>query len=107
MPSNKLILKNPRTDLLKEAPIGFSWTILFFDFFVPLYRKDFLWAFVMILCDAVSFGLSTFYFAFAYNRIYAQSLFKKGFVLYQIQGDVPQKYIRFLQKPAQKSGKRS
>lgn len=40
-----IILKGPRGEL-KNCPVGFNWPIVFLGAFVPLFRKDWLWAVV-------------------------------------------------------------
>ena len=34
---------------MKLAPVGYSWTNLFFGFFVPLFRGDWKWAVLDVL----------------------------------------------------------
>ena len=63
--------------VVKDAPVGFSWTTFFFGFFPALIRGDWLWALIMVVAAMVTFGLSGFVFAFIYNRLYIQSLLKK------------------------------
>ncbi|MCA0754892.1 DUF2628 domain-containing protein [Paenibacillus sp. N4] len=67
---------------------GFSWTTLFFGFFVPLFRGDLKWFAVMLITNVLitivtaGFGLIISWFAFAciYNGSYIKDLGKKGYV---------------------------
>lgn len=90
MTSNILILKNPRTQIVKNAPVGFSWTCLLFGFCVPFSRRDWLNGFLWLAAYLVTFGLSSIPMAFVYNKLYARSLFKKGYILFTIKGTVSQ-----------------
>ena len=51
-------LKNPNTNQFKQVKIGFSWTMFFFGFWVPLFRGDWKWLIIMLLLDII--GLFTF-----------------------------------------------
>lgn len=109
-----------------EAPIGFSWVILFspivvslisfliqvgvvaiFDIsdlgnsllffiiivipivlilfvlqlfcFVPLSRKDTKWTLIMLLSGIFTFGISTLFFAFTYNKTYISGKYREGY----------------------------
>lgn len=78
---------------IKEVKVGFSWTTLFFFFFVPLFRKDWKWLGIMIgsiiaglmlttilNIDAnVSLGLNIA-FAVLYNNCYINDLLAKGWM---------------------------
>jgi hypothetical protein len=71
-------LKNPNTNQFKQVKIGFSWTMFFFGFWVPLFRGDWKWLIIMLLLDII--GLFTFGFVtFLYNKLYAEDLISKGF----------------------------
>ncbi len=63
-----------------ECPVGFSWTVLFFGFLVPLFRRDGTWFFIMLLLSGSSIGLFDLVFAFKYNKIYIKKLLNKGFL---------------------------
>lgn len=83
----------------KEVKLGFSWTVLFFGFFVPLFRSDFKWAGIMFAAGVISPRLKTtlykvsigpiiinivpfsvgLIFAYIYNKIYTKNLLKDGY----------------------------
>lgn len=78
-------LKNDSGHIIK-AKIGFSWTTLFFGFFVPLFRKDWLFAAMFFLGSlVVSSIIGPFSFfisigvAIFYNELYIRSLLNAGY----------------------------
>jgi hypothetical protein len=71
--------KHISTGHVKEVPTGFSWTTLLFGFFVPLFRGDILWAVIMLIAAACTFGVSALIFPFFYNKVYSDQLFKQGY----------------------------
>ena len=79
MAYTKIIFENPKTGQIKEAPVGFSWTVLFFGFFPSLFRGDWKWAIIMFLLAMLTFGLSGFAFMFIYNKFYIKDLIDSGF----------------------------
>ena len=66
-------IEDKKNNIIKEAPVGFSWTVLFFGGFVPLVRGDWGWFFIMLIAGIVTFGISGIIFAFIYNRTYLQN----------------------------------
>lgn len=66
------------------APIGFSWTTLFFGPFPALFRGDLKWAAIMfisqlLLCwTFISIPVLWVVFAIIYNEQYAKDLRVKG-----------------------------
>ena len=76
-----------KSGIVKEAPVGFSWTTFFFGFFPALIRGDWLWALIICAATFVTFGLSGIVFAFIYNRLYIQRLLKQGFKVKNYSGN--------------------
>lgn len=74
-----IVLENPITGQIKEAPVGFSWTVLFFGFFPPLFRGDWKWAIILFLIAVITAGLSGLFFMFIYNKLYIKDLLGDGF----------------------------
>ena len=66
-------------NLAKKGLVGFSWTTLFFGFFVPIFRGDFTWAIIMVILEAITCGASNIVMAFFYNnKIYTAKLLENG-----------------------------
>ncbi|PCJ95093.1 MAG: hypothetical protein COA45_12535 [Zetaproteobacteria bacterium] len=74
-----LIMKNKQTNDIKNAPVGFSWTGLFFGFFVPLFRKHYSAAAFWLVLAVITGGLAWCVFPFIYNKKYIKYLVDKGY----------------------------
>ena len=79
-------LKNEK-GIIVESKVGFSWTTLFFGFFVPLFRRDFKMFAIMALICIISYKFSIFnwcmlIFPFFYNKMYIKDLLNKGYEPY-------------------------
>ncbi len=97
MSGAKLILKNPRNGSIKTAPIGFSWTILFFGFLVPLYRKEWFWTILTLILQVITLGVAAIPLAFCYNKIYIRRLINKGYTYFSRSGNIsPEKMDKYL-----------
>lgn len=70
---------NPTTKEYTDAPVGFSWTVLFFGIFVPLIRGDWIGFIVMLIANYLTGGIMTFIFPFFYNSWYTTLLEQQGF----------------------------
>jgi hypothetical protein len=84
MAHSKIFLSNGVE--VKAAPVGYSWTTLFFGFFPALFRQDWLWAVILFITGLVSSGIIPIIFSFFYNKVYINSLLKKG---YKLHGTLP------------------
>ena len=79
MAYTKVVFENPKTGHIRIAPVGFSWTVLFFGFFPPLFRSDWKWGIIMFLIITITWGLSGLVFMFIYNKLYIKDLIRSGF----------------------------
>ena len=71
---------NEYTGKYKDAPLGFSWTTLFWGFFPALFRGDWKWAIIQFLLAIVTSGISVLVMPFLYNKLYIKDLLNKGFI---------------------------
>ncbi len=84
----KLTMENPQTGIIKKAPVGFSWTTLFFGGLPALFRGDIKWFLIQIIIAVFTAGISNLVFAFIYNKTYIQKLLEKGFKVKDVEGAV-------------------
>lgn len=73
----KIYLRNS-AGLIKQVKLGFSWTMLFFGIFVPLFRGDLKWTILSLILVIITSGLAWLFLPFVYNRMYIKSLLEKG-----------------------------
>jgi len=81
-----IIMEKKRTKEIRQVPVGFSWTHLFFGFLVPLFRGDWKYAIIFIGISFFTISLYTFVTAFFYNKLYAQELIGKGYKIKNYNG---------------------
>lgn len=79
MAFTSIMFENPNTGSMKEAPVGFSWTVFFFGFFPPIFRGDWKWGIIMFILTILTLGISNIVFMFIYNKLYIKDLIGSGF----------------------------
>ena len=79
--ATKVIIQHPVNGLTKNGYFGYSWTYLFFGWFVPLFRGELGVAALHFLFTMVSFGLWQLVVSFIYNKQYMTRMLEKGYVL--------------------------
>ena len=62
----------------KQVTTGFSWTNLFFGFFVPAFRGDWKWCLIQLAAMMFTCGISDLVFPFFYNKLYTKELLEAG-----------------------------
>lgn len=83
----KVTLINNNNGDIKEVKLGFSWTTLFWGGLVPLIRKDWIAAIILIVVNIVlsacTYGFGNIFFDIAvaafYNKNYIQRLIKDNY----------------------------
>jgi len=105
MAYTSIVLENPKTGSIKQAPVGFSWTTLFFGFFPPLFRGDWKWAIIMLILAIITVGFSGLVFMFIYNKLYIKDLIGSGYKVKSVaDGDIESLSLKFgMQLPVLKS----
>ena len=99
MASNTIYFRNPNTGEMREAPVGYSWTVFCFNFIAPLFRSDWKGSGLILLINFVLLFSSFIWdpnqqhesahrslhfwvgaiIAGFYNKFYIKGLVKKGF----------------------------
>ncbi len=76
----RAMMKHSQSGALKDVPLGFSWTTLFFGIFPALFRGDFKNAIIMLIVAIFSLGWSWLIMPFFYNKMYVNDLVAKGWM---------------------------
>jgi hypothetical protein len=79
MAKYEIHFENPRTGQKRDAPVGFSWTTLFWGPIPMIYRGNWKWAAIIIIAGIVTFGISNIAFAFFINKSHIRDLINDGF----------------------------
>lgn len=79
MAHNLIFFENPRTALQRKAPVGYSWTTLFFGPFPLLVRGEMVWFLISLGLAVLSLNISSVVLSFFVNRLYIRDLISQGF----------------------------
>ncbi len=92
MAHTKIVLTNGIE--LKTAPIGYSWTTLFFGPIPAAMRGDWPWAIGLTIGNILTYGLAGLVCSFFYNKQYAKSLINKGYKVHALPNGVTSDAVR-------------
>ncbi len=76
-----VMLKHPKTGIMKKGFFGFSWTTLFFGGFPAIFRGDLVIGLVFIVLQLLTWGFAGLVWAFIYNKSYTTKLIEQGYEL--------------------------
>lgn len=77
-----VMIRHPQSGMVKKGYFGFSWTYLFFGWWVPLFRGEVGIAAIHFFFTIFTFLIWQVVMAFLYNKQYmTRMLVDKGFVL--------------------------
>ncbi|MBT3445814.1 hypothetical protein HN450_03135 [bacterium] len=79
--SIKIQIKHKKSGIVKYGKYGFSWTYLFFGFFIPIYRGELGIAILHVVFSIFTLGLSNLIFAFIYNKQFMLRMLTSGWEL--------------------------
>ena len=74
-------IKHNESGLMKTGLHGFSWTYLFFGWFVPLFRGELVVGALHLIFTMVTFGVWQFIVCFLYNKQYMTRMLTNGWAL--------------------------
>jgi hypothetical protein len=82
---------HPVSGQRKRAPVGFSWTSLFFGIIPPIWRQDWLAVVILLPLTIATILLGVVWIqwilqGFFYNKWYLEQLIKNGYQMVQAEG---------------------
>lgn len=82
----KITFEHPEIGTVRQAPVGFSWTLLLWGVFVPLLRKDWKGLLIILGVFVLTSGISGLFVPFFYNKLYIKGLLKNGYKVASVEG---------------------
>jgi hypothetical protein len=79
--ATRVTIQHPVNGLTKNGYFGYSWTYLFFGWFVPLFRGELGVAALHLFFTMFTFGIWQIIVSFIYNRQYMTRMLEKGYAL--------------------------
>ena len=79
--ADTVMLRHPKTGIVKKGFYGFSWTTLFFGGFPALFRGDIVMGLIVLVINFFTFGVAGLIWAFFYNKTYTHKLLEQGYEL--------------------------
>jgi hypothetical protein len=92
--ATKVVIQHPTNGLIKTGFFGYSWTYLFFGWFVPLFRGELGVAALHLLFSIFTFGIWQIIVSFLYNKQYMTRMLEKGYVLKDAEPTMTQARIK-------------
>lgn len=80
--ATRILIKHPKTGVIKKGYFGFSWTFLFFGWFVPLFRGEILIALMHFIITIITLGIWQIIIAFLYNKQYMIRQLENGYEIH-------------------------
>jgi hypothetical protein len=80
----KLTLEHPHSGIIKQAPVGYSWTTLFFPTLPALFRGDFKGFVIQLFLNCLIVPI--FIFPSTYSKSYIQKMLTQGFKVKSVEG---------------------
>ena len=79
--ATEIPIKHTESGMMKTGVYGFSWTYLFFGWFVPLFRGETQTGFIHLLLIMITGGIWQIYMCFKYNEQYMSRMITSGWEL--------------------------
>ena len=80
--ATRVLLRHPQSGIVKKGYFGFSWTFLFFGWFVPLFRGEILISLLHFFITVITLGIWQIIIAFLYNKQFMIRQLENGYELY-------------------------
>ena len=78
-------LQHPELTIRTEAPVGFSWTCLFFGFLLFAYRGDLWLSLICLFITCILGPLPNLVLCWTYNEWYLNRKLREGYQVLQVE----------------------